>query len=293
MDVYVGFGLLSAAVVVLLFIVFDTWFKSRQTRMAEMITSEESITEDSEFMSESESHDLAHFEIHENSMEDERHPIDIDHPTDEEHFMSDEKLSHLREDDDTVKMDSRLHGNDTANTSLRHPSEGGDPSKVNSQFHTQDKTNTAHYDKSPSYDNLLILSVMAKPNSRFASYDLLQAIATIGMQYGEMNIFHYYQQTMSGKVTLFSLASANKPGEFDLDNIGAFSCTGLVFFMNIARVPDPQNVFRLMLETAERLADYLDGELHADPSTPWNEKLVWQYQQKIMQYKTMARYETV
>src|SRR5690349_15746489 len=33
-------------------------------------------------------------------------------------------------------------------------------------------------------ENLLILSVIAKPNDHFASYDLLQAISSVGMQFG-------------------------------------------------------------------------------------------------------------
>jgi len=137
--------------------------------------------------------------------------------------------------------------------------------------------------------NLLVLSVMAKKNSRFESYDLLQAISAAGMQFGEMNIFHYYQPTPVGKIALFSLASANKPGDFDLNNIAEFSCSGLMMFMDIAQAPDPQYAFKLMLETAERLAEDLDGGLCADPMTPWNEKLAWQYHQKIMQYKTAAK----
>ena len=67
-------------------------------------------------------------------------------------------------------------------------------------------------------ENILSISIFAKPNNRFVSYDLLQAITSTGMQFGEMNIFHYYQRTPEGKkYTLFSLASATKPGEFDLD----------------------------------------------------------------------------
>ena len=133
---------------------------------------------------------------------------------------------------------------------------------------------------------------MAKKGSCFESYDLLQAISAAGLQFGEMNIFHHYQNTAVGKVSLFSLVSANKPGDFDLNNIAEISCTGLMLFMDIGRVPDPQYAFKLMLDAAQQLAEDLDGSLRGDPLTLWNEKLAWRYHQKIMQYKITAKHDS-
>jgi len=132
-------------------------------------------------------------------------------------------------------------------------------------------------------DDLLILSVIAKQNDHFASYDLLQAISSVGMQFGAMNIFHYYQQTPEKKYTLFSLASATSPGDFDLDKIGDFSCSGLFLFLRLNSVPNPSYAFKLMLAAAEQLADDLDGELRADPHTPWSQDILDRYQEKISQ----------
>lgn len=131
-------------------------------------------------------------------------------------------------------------------------------------------------------EELLILSVMAQPNDHFAAYDLLQAISAIGMQFGEMNIFHYYQQTSAEKQILFSLTSASPPGDFDLDRMGDFSCSGLILFLRLASVSHPQYAFDLMLSAAEQLADDLGGELRADPRTPWNEQTLQRYQEKII-----------
>lgn len=131
---------------------------------------------------------------------------------------------------------------------------------------------------------ILTISVFAKPESHFASYDLLQAISAMGMQFGEMNIFHYYHRNAQGKkIILFSLASATKPGEFDLDRIGSFSCVGLTFFMDATQVPNPLQAYNLMVNTAEQLAEDLGGELRASPQTPWREEFFQEGQQKILQ----------
>lgn len=136
---------------------------------------------------------------------------------------------------------------------------------------------TAH-SKPAIADDIIIISVLAKPSAQFASYDLFQAISATGMQYGEMSIFHYYESTETGLVTLFSLASATKPGKFDLDRMGDFSCVGLSLFMDKNAVPNAEQAFLTMLEKAEQLADDLDGELRAGPERkPWNSETLQTY----------------
>lgn len=138
--------------------------------------------------------------------------------------------------------------------------------------------------QSTTHQNLIVMSVLAKPSHAFASYDLLQALSAAGMQFGEMKIFHYYLPTLNGKVALFSLASATEPGYFDMDKIGEFSCKGLTLFMNLADVHDPEHAFEIMLDTAQQLADDLDGDLYSSQRQPWNESIFNQYHQQVIDY---------
>jgi cell division protein ZipA len=133
----------------------------------------------------------------------------------------------------------------------------------------------------PLDDDYIIISVFAKPQMHFGSYDLLQAITSTGMQFGEMNIFHYYLPTDARKKPLFSLASATKPGEFNLDRIGDFSCAGLTLFMDLRNVDQPRSAFETMVKVAEQLADDLDGEMRAGNRILWTEAVLQQYRNKI------------
>lgn len=133
-------------------------------------------------------------------------------------------------------------------------------------------------------EDLVIMNVLAKQSQTFASYDLLQALAAAGMQYGEMKIFHYYHSTPKGKVKLFSLASATNPGYFDMDNMGELACKGLTLFMRMSEIPDPEYAFELMLNTAEQLADDLEGDLFTGQRQRWNENTVTQYRQQVLAY---------
>jgi cell division protein ZipA len=135
-----------------------------------------------------------------------------------------------------------------------------------------------HAEPKASDDDIIIISVLAKPPEQFASYDLLQAIAATGMKFGDMNIFHYYDSTDAGNVTLFSLASATNPGTFDLNHMGDFACVGLSLFMNKKMVLHPRQVLLTLLEKAQQLAEDLNGELRIGTErTPWNEEIIQNY----------------
>lgn len=129
-------------------------------------------------------------------------------------------------------------------------------------------------------NDLIVISVIAKDGTTFAAYDLLQAILATKMKYGPMNIFHYYSSTTDTK-PLFSLCSLTEPGDFDWDKLGNFSCAGLCLFMNTKNVSNPEEIFALMVATAEQLADDLDGELRGGQSSPWTEDEVEKIQVKF------------
>lgn len=149
---------------------------------------------------------------------------------------------------------------------------------------TEEPLNLASKSDAPQPESdILTVSVFAKPNTRFVSYDLLQSISATGMEFGEWNIFHYYSHANDKRVTLFSMASATKPGDFHLDKMGDFSCVGLTLFMDMSSVPHAEDAFSKMLETAELLAEDLDGELYAGPRKPWSSQILQDYQQRILQ----------
>lgn len=293
MDVYLGFGLLSAGVVVVVCMFFDGWLKRRNPRKSQFQDNNNRFR-DPEFGLNTDDSELnEHFNDDMDSVSPSYVVYDVSHKTKSSSLadLCDSKL-----EVNTI-LDKKQYAVAEEDVSLT-PSMVEQRDDAPKQFYSKpiEKNKEVYSDNQEKNKampaNLLILSIMAKKGNRFESYDLFQAISAAGMQFGEMNIFHYYQPTPVGKVTLFSLASASKPGDFDLNHIAEFSCMGLMLFMDIGNTPDPQHAFKLMLETAERLTEDLDGELCADPMTAWNEKLAWQYHQKIMQFKTASKQDS-
>lgn len=118
------------------------------------------------------------------------------------------------------------------------------------------------YERKSNSSGISVMHIMAQQNKLFAGYELLQAILSSGLRFGEMNIFHRYREPNTQKGILFSLASATEPGVFDMLNMGAFSCKGLTLFMRKSEDEhDNRTRYELMLSTAQHLAEDLDGML--------------------------------
>ena len=107
---------------------------------------------------------------------------------------------------------------------------------------------------------VLSLIVMARPGRRFVGHQIRAALESVGLRYGEMQIFHYHDDD-EDDTPLFSAVNALKPGTFDLARLGELSTTGVALFMQLPGPGDDARVFELMLDTARHLAERLGGEL--------------------------------
>jgi len=96
----------------------------------------------------------------------------------------------------------------------------------------------------------------------FNGVDVLSVAANVGMELGEMDIFHRYHEAQGHKrIPLFNMASMVEPGTFPLDNMDEFVTPGLALFLQISGGQDGLALYDEMLMAAEKLAECLDGEL--------------------------------
>lgn len=127
-----------------------------------------------------------------------------------------------------------------------------------------------------------VLHVMAKAGQAFKGYELLQALLSQGLRFGEMSIFHRYQQTNGKGPVLFSLTSAIEPGTFDIHNMGKCSSPGLTLFMASSTKPQADaERFELMYKTAMSLAKELDGECLDKERSPVDGNTLHYYKKQI------------
>ena len=136
---------------------------------------------------------------------------------------------------------------------------------------------------------IITLYVMAPPEYRYNGYELFQALLASGLRYGKHNIFHRHETKTGLERSLFSLASVNKPGIFELYKMGNFSCPGLVLFMLLKRISDPMAAFDAMLETARQLSEDLGGEVWDENRCVLNMSKVAQIRARIRRFEESQR----
>lgn len=109
---------------------------------------------------------------------------------------------------------------------------------------------------------IVSISIMAGQGLNYSGYEFLQAILDAGLRYGDMNIFHKYENNNENGRVLFSLAQAVSPGTFDLSDVGAISAPGLTLFMEVVDKNQALDAFDIMIDTAKQLVENLGGKIY-------------------------------
>jgi cell division protein ZipA len=131
---------------------------------------------------------------------------------------------------------------------------------------------------------VLVINVKAK-QGYFKGADLLHILLACDCRFGEMNIFHRYEDASAKGAVQFSVVNMVEPGVFDLDNIDGFSTPGVSFFMAVPGPKDAMQAFDCMVETAQCLVKNLNGELLDDSRSVMTGQTLEHCRQKIRDFE--------
>lgn len=131
-------------------------------------------------------------------------------------------------------------------------------------------------------DDVIMMMIAPLSEKTFAGNFLLQTLFSHDLHYGDNHIFHYYSTASNNlEKPLFSIASASKSGDFDLENMRENSYYGLVVFMNRVLHLYPAEVFDKMVSVAGNLAASLDAKLLTSDQQPWSDEIAAQIRARL------------
>jgi cell division protein ZipA len=144
--------------------------------------------------------------------------------------------------------------------------------------------------KEPKSDEMevIVLNVHCTGNEPFVGTKLFYIMQQNGLLYGEMDIFHRHADMSGTGKVLFSVANMMQPGTLKHDDPAEFTTKGISFFMTLPCFGDPAQNFKLMLKTAQQIADDLSGTVLDDARNMMTPDRLDAYRKQIQDFKIKA-----
>ncbi|EEX42313.1 cell division protein ZipA [Vibrio furnissii CIP 102972] len=132
---------------------------------------------------------------------------------------------------------------------------------------------------------VIVLNVHCAGNEPFVGTKLFDSLQQNGLLYGEMDIFHRHSDLSGTGKVLFSVANMMHPGTLKHDDPADFTTKGISFFMTLPCFGEPDQNFKMMLRTAQQVADDLGANVLDDARNLMTPDRLAAYRKQITDFR--------
>ena len=111
---------------------------------------------------------------------------------------------------------------------------------------------------------VLPITEIVSENDFFDGHDIWDVMMSIGLEWGDMDLFHWRNHTLIGDQSYFMVWTLSDPGYFIPEWIasGEFGTDNVVFSFSIPRSDNPEEIYDVMYKAASYTQSRLGGKLY-------------------------------
>lgn len=121
-------------------------------------------------------------------------------------------------------------------------------------------------------DQDVTLRLVAPSDERYVGRDVWDVMLCLGLDYGDLDLFHWINNSGFGNDLFFSVQASTPPGYFVPERMAKSDgdVADLIFEFSIPRSADPLTVFDSMAEAVEYVQKRLGGEIVVESGEPFD-----------------------
>jgi cell division protein ZipA len=135
-------------------------------------------------------------------------------------------------------------------------------------------------------EQIIAIHLLPKSGRPLEGRTVLRILRKYGLRFGEMDLFHRFEETTGEGAMMFSVLKFTQegPAGFDLDTMEQENFEGLSFFLALPGIK-PLQGFDMMMSTAQRLAQECYAQLMDDEMNLLSEQLKGHYRHQVLDFR--------